>query len=313
MVATLAALTAPLFLLVGLGWAMARHGGFGGAAADALTRFVFVVAIPALLFRQMTGFGALPHVDARLLVAYFGGTLLVYAPALALARYAFRLDGTGASVFGMGCVFANTVLLGIPLARVTLGERALPAISLIIVFNALVLWTLVTVSVEWAKHRRASLAGLAATARDVVANPIVFSIFAGIAFGYAGGRLPPWGDAALAMLADAAVPLSLVALGMSLAEYGVRDGWRTSLAMTAIKLALMPLAVYLVARALDLPPLETQAVTVLAAMPVGANVYLMSKAFDTLGAPVASAIVASTALAALTAPVVIALTGGGGP
>jgi len=100
---------------------------------------------------------------------------------------------------------------------------------------------------------------------------------------------------------------------MSLVEYGVRAGWRESLAITVGKLVLQPLAVYALARALALPPVETQAIVVLAAMPVGANVYLMAKAFGVLGGPVASGIVLSTALAALTAPVAIALTGGPAP
>jgi hypothetical protein len=309
-IAHLATLTAPLFLLIAAGYALARFGRWGGAVADALAKFVFAVAIPALLFRMMSGFQAMPHVDLRLLVAYFGGTFVVYAAAMALGRAVFALDGAGAAVFGMGSVFANTVLLGVPMTQVTLGERAMPAISLVIVFNAMILWTLVTVSVEWARHRQASLAGLATTARDVVANPLVGSILAGAAFGYTGLALPGWADSALAMLAQAAVPLSLVALGMSLCEFGVRDGWRVSLAMTAMKLALLPLAVYGLARAMNLPAVETQAITVLAAMPVGANVYLMSKAFGTLGGPASSSIVFSTALAAVTAPAVIALTGG---
>ncbi|HEX4883626.1 MAG TPA: AEC family transporter [Casimicrobiaceae bacterium] len=306
----LAGLTAPLFALVALGYVLARVGGWSGAVADALAKFVFAVAVPALLFRMMSGFQALPHVDPMLLVAYFGGTLVVYALAIVAGRALFALDGTGASVFGMGTVFANTVLLGVPVTQVTLGDRAIPAISLVIIFNALVLWTLVTVSVEWARHRQASVAGLAATARDVLLNPIVGSILAGTAFGYTGLPLPAWADGALTMVAQAAVPLSLIALGMSLWEYGVREGWRTSAAIVVGKLALLPLAVYGLARLLGLPALETQAITVLAAMPVGANVYLMSKAFGALGGPVSSSIVLSTALSAVVTPVVIALTGG---
>jgi len=309
----LAGLTAPLFLLVALGYALARFGRGSAAASDALAGFVFSVAVPALLFRLMTGISTLPAVDPWLLVAYFGGSLVVYGVAVAVARAAFRHDGAAASVFGMGAVFANTVLLGLPLVKVTLGERALPAVTLVIVFNAWVLWMLVTVSVEWARHRSASPEALLRTARDVALNPIVASILAGTAFGFSGLPLPGVADRTLALLADAAIPLSLVALGMSLAEYGVREGWRESLAITALKLALQPLAVYGLARLLGLPPVETQAITVLAAMPVGANVYLMSKAFGTLGGPVAAAIVLSTALAALTAPVVVALTGGAVP
>jgi predicted permease len=208
----------------------------------------------------------------------------------------------------MGGVFANTVLLGVPLTRVTLGERAIPAISLVIVFHSLVMWTLVTVSVEWARHRTPSLVGLARTALDVMLNPIVASILLGTAFGFTGLALPDAVDRTIALLSDAAAPLSLIALGMSLAQFGVRAGWRESAAMSAVKLAVLPLAVWALARALRLSPIETQAITVLAALPVGANVYLMAKAFGALEGPVSSSIVLSTALSALTTPIVIALT-----
>ena len=45
----------------------------------------------------------------------------------------------------------------------------------------------------------------------------------------------------------------------------------------------------------------------LASLPVGANVYLMSRQFDTLGGPVAASLVLSTALGAVTAPVILTL------
>ena len=66
------------------------------------------------------------------------------------------MDGISQSVFAMGGIFSNNVLLGLPIAQVTLGETALPAVSLVLVFNSLVLWTLVTLSVEWARHRELS-------------------------------------------------------------------------------------------------------------------------------------------------------------
>jgi hypothetical protein len=110
-------------------------------------------------------------------------------------------------------------------------------------------------------------------------------------------------------MSEAAIPLSLIALGMGLAKYGIREGWRISAAMTAMKLAGQPLAVWLLARALSLPPLETQAIVLLATLPVGANVYLMARQFDTLGGPVASSLVLSTALAAVTTPFILTLMG----
>jgi len=307
--ARIVALTAPLFLLVLLGYALTRWGRWPKPVADALTRLVFSVAIPALLFRLMSDFSRLPPVDARLLLAYFGACFAVFLLGRLLAARVFRLDGVAQSVFALGGIFANNVMLGIPLAKVTLGERSLPVISVVLVFNALVLWTLVTVSVEWARHRALSWSCYVQAAKAVLANPVVASILLGTAWGFAALQLPGFVDQTLALVGEAAVPLSLIALGMGLAEYGIREGWRVSAAITVLKLAVQPLAVWLLARALSLPPLETNAIVLLAALPVGANVYLMSRQFDTLGGPVAASLVLSTALAAVTTPLILLLLG----
>jgi hypothetical protein len=301
------ALTAPLFALVLVGYVLTRWGRWPKAVADALTRFVFSVAIPALLFRLMSDLSRLPPVDARLLIAYFGGCLLVFLLARFIAARVFALDGVAQSVFALGGIFSNNVLLGLPLAKVTLGEESLPAISLVLVFNALLLWTLVTVSVEWARHRALSWSGYFQAAKAVLGNPVVASIMIGSAWGLIALPVPTMIDETLRLIGEAAIPLSLIALGMGLAEYGIREGWRISAAITMLKLAAQPAIVWLLAYALSLPSLETQAIVLLAALPVGANVYLMSRQFDTLGGPVAASLVLSTALAAVTTPMTIAL------
>jgi predicted permease len=302
-------LTAPLFVLVFLGFALARWSGWPKSVSDGLARFVFSVAIPALLFRLMSDFSKLPPVDARVLAAFFGGCLVVFALGRLVAWAVFRMEGSAQSVFAMGGIFANNVLLGVPLAKVTLGERAMPSMSLVLVFNALTLWTLVTVSVEWSRTRSVTAAGLARTVGGVIANPVVASILAGTAWGFAAVPLPRFVDDTLGLLASAAIPLSLVSLGMSLGEYGVRSEWRESIAIAALKLLAHPAAVFAVARLVRLPPLETQVVVMLATLPVGANVYLMSREFRTLEAAVATSLVLTTALAAATTPLALALLG----
>jgi malonate transporter len=117
----------------------------------------------------------------------------------------------------------------------------------------------------------------------------------------------------MTLIGQAAVPLSLIALGMGLAEYGIRDGWRQSVVITSIKLVVFPLIVFALSRLLSLSVRETQAVVLMAALPVGANVYLMSRQFDTLGGPVAASLVLSTALAALSTPLVLTLLGAVAP
>lgn len=305
-------LSAPLFALVLIGYAIGRSGRWPAAYSEAMSKFLFAVPLPALLFRLGADLSRLPAVDPRVLVAFFGGCLVLFAAGRVVGWLVFRLDGVQQSVFALGGIFSNNVFLGIPLAQAALGAAAMPTVGLVLVFNSLTLWTLATVSVEWARHGELSLKGFGQTVRSVLTNPIVASILAGSAFGLTGWRLPALIDAPLEMLAQPAVPLSLVVLGLGLAQYGVCAAWEQAAGITLLKLVGQPLAVWAMAWAVGLPPLETQAVVLLAALPVGINVYLMAREFQALEAPVATSMLVSTLLAALTAPLALSLLGVGG-
>ena len=303
------ALATPLFSLVLVGYVLMRFSGWSSAVSDSLSQFVFSVALPAMLFRLMSDSSKLPAVDARLLIAFFGGCLIVFVIGRLIAWKIFALDGVSQSVFALGGVFSNNVLLGLPLAKVALGDAAVPSVALVLVFNALILWTLVTVSVEWARHGSFSLHGFAKTVRGVLTNPVVASILSGTLLGQTGWPLPDVIDVPLAMVGQAATPMALIALGMGLAEYGVRADWQISVAITAVKLVIQPLFVWVLARLLGLPPMETQVVVLLSSMAIGANVYLMSRQFKVLEGPIASSLVLSTGLAAITTPLALTLVG----
>lgn len=246
------ALSLPLFVLIALGYGLIRFGRWPAAITDALTKFVFSVALPAMLFRIMCGFANNSAVDARLLAAFFGSCLLVFVLGRLVASRVFKLDGVSGSVFALGGIFSNNVVLGVPIATLMLGQAALPAVALVVVFNGLILWTLVTVSVEWARNGALSLQGFGRTAAGVLKNPLIIAILSGTLFSLTGLPLPAIVDRPIDMMGQSAVPLSLVALGMGLAEYRIRDGWRISAAICVIKLLVQPLIVWLLARALGL-------------------------------------------------------------
>jgi predicted permease len=79
------------------------------------------------------------------------------------------------------------------------------------------------------------------------------------------------------------------------------------LAISALKLVLFPVTVWALAALLGLSSIETKAIVLLASMSVGANVYLMSMQFQAMQSAIASAMVISTALAALTTPLLLAM------
>lgn len=300
-------LLAPMFALAGLGFALGRLPFWRARWTSAVTKLVFTVPLPALLIQLMSGFARLPPVDARLLIAFFGSCLLVFAVGRVIGSLAFGLDGVGQSVFALGGVFSNNVLLGVPLARLALGPESLPSVSLVLVFNALTLWTLATVSVEWARHGTLSLSGIGQTLRNLLKNPIIVAILVGTALSISGLTLPQPVDRVLGALASVAGPLALVVVGLGLSEYGVRQGLALGLTITSLKLVLHPAVIWLLAMALDLPPMERHAVVLLGSLSVGVNVYLVATQFETLRSAVASSLVLSTALAALTTPLILAL------
>jgi predicted permease len=303
-------LALPLFSLVLVGYALMRLIRPPVMIQKNLDRLVFTVGLPAVLFPMMSGLADLPPVDARLPVVFFGGCIIVFIIGRLAGHYIFKLDGVSQSVFAIGGIFSNNVLLGIPLAAALLGPEALPSVAMVLVFNALILWTLVTVSVEWSRHGSLTLGGLARTLLHVLSNPIIAAILGGTAFGLAGLELATPIRSAFEWVGRAAIPCALVSLGMGLATYNMRGSAAQTAAICTLKLILLPLVVWGLAWGFSLSALETQVAVLLSSLAVGANVYLMSRQFNVMEGPVAASLLLSTALSAVTSPAIVALATG---
>lgn len=300
-------LAAPLFSIVLVGYAMALWRHWRKSWTQMASKLVFTAILPALLFHIMSDLSSLPPVDARLLIAFFGSCFVVFVIGRLLAARVFKLDGVAQSVFALGGIFSNNVLLGLPLARLTLGEAAVPAVALVLVFNSLVLWSLVSVSVEWARHGSFTVRGFGQAALSILTNPIIVAILLGTTVSFTGMKPPQVVDTALGIVGHIAAPAALLVLGMGLTQYSVRHEWRQSMAICTLKLIVQPLVVWILATALGLPPMELKVVVLLASIAVGANVYLMASQFQTLQGPIAGSLVLSTALAAFTTPLLLAV------
>lgn len=302
-------LVAPLYLLIALGYGLLRLGRWPASISEALTRFVFSVALPATLFHMMTGFARHGPVDARLLLAFFGGCLIVFILGKLAGGLLFGLSPEARTVFAIGGIFSNNVLLGVPFAKKMLGDGSLPSVALILTFNSLILWTLVTTSIEWARHGSLSRQGIVKTLKAVAVNPLIIGIVSGTLVGVAGVPVPSLVDQTLDMISAAAMPLALIALGMGLAEFRAGGEWKESWAICAIKLLVQPLVVWGLALLLHLPPMETKVVVLLASIAVGANVFLMARQFKVLEGATAGSLLLSTGLSGMTSPLLLSLLG----
>ena len=299
--------TLPLFILILLGFLAVKLGRWQKTVTDSLTKFTFYIAFPIMLFQIMSHFSEQSEIDIKLLLVFFGGSFIVFAIGCLIASKIFKLNGSQSTLFAMGGIYTNTVFVGIPIIKMLLGDQAIPIVAIIVIFNALILWTLATVSIEFVQMGKLSGRSFIKALRNVSKNPIIIGIFTGIAVNYIGLPIPNFINQSTKMVSDMTAPLSLIVLGMGLAEYKIRDQFLITGSICILKLAILPIVTYIVGKLLGLPTLELQVVVLLSSVSIAINCYMMARQFEVLQGPIASSLLISTVLSSVTTPLILSI------
>lgn len=300
----------PIFALIGAGFLVARTGLLAVSVGDALSAFVFVIAVPSLLFRTMataTFAGANP---LFLWFAYFVAAAVTWSLSSILARRVFRSDRRNAVIAGISASFSNTVFVAIPAIDRAYGPEALEPLFLIIAVHLPTMMVAATLLMERAAARDLLAADavleptsiartLRAVARNLSRNAIVVGILCGLAVRLSGLPLPADLDEAVRLLGTTAGPVSLFAMGMSLTRFGVRGDLVSSSTVSLLSLLLMPAIVYGLGVAI-LPPLWLKAAVITAACPAGINAFLIATHFRSGERLAATVILVSTLMGVAT-------------
>jgi predicted permease len=299
-----------VLLTAALGYGAGRsrlltYGASGSDAARVLSNTALYVFVPALLFRTTARIDY-AHMPWRIIAAYF-----VPVVAIAFIVYAWHhVRGRGATAAAvpatraMAVSFGNSVQLGIPMATALFGEEGLAIHIPLVSLHALILLSVLTALVELDLARAAHGRGtdlkslkraLATTLRNTVLHPVLLPVLAGVAWHLLGLPIPAFLDEVLVLLGSAVVPLCLVLIGVSLAQYGVKGHLHGATLATIGKLFVLPTAVLVVARfGFGLAGLTLAVLVMMAALPVGTNALLFAQRYGVLEAEATAAIVAST-------------------
>jgi malonate transporter and related proteins len=173
--------------------------------------------------------------------------------------------------------------------------------------HSTLLFTIITIVLEAGGARRESLRQVPAKALSGLArNPILWGLAGGIACNLLGLSLPAAVARWTKLVAGAAVPCALFSMGASLRAYRIAGALQPALVMVALKLLVCPLVVWAFATfVFDVPPLWAKVAIVLAAMPVGVNVYLFGVRYQAGEAESATAILLSSILSVATLTMVL--------
>ena len=202
--------------VIAVGWLLVRTRAVPADADGVLTRVCFFAATPALLVTTLSR-ADLTAVLSRSTAVAVAAELAAIVSAWCLHRLVLRRPTAEATIGALASGYVNAANLGIPVAVLVLGDAA--TIAPILLLQLLVL-TPATFTVLDAVTRRGNPSRLA-TMTVPLRNPLLWGVVAGTAANLGGVDLKEWGGGypaqGLEMLGRVAVPLMMLALGMSLA------------------------------------------------------------------------------------------------
>ncbi len=298
----------PVFAIIALGYGVARKGLFPKDGEKGLHTFVFVYAIPALLFRTMTRIDVAQSAPWALWGAYFLAAAVVWVAAILASKRLASIAPAGGASAAIGASFGNLVMLGIPLSVSHFGEAAALPAGLLVSIHAPVHWLAATLRAEWSGRGAGKPFGdvLRELLTGLARNPIIVALLAGLAWNFTGLGLHPVVDRTIGLLGQAGVPAALFALGLSLAGYGFKGNVRGVTVILVLKMLAFPLIAWVLAyEVFALPPLDAAIVVLFAALPPGANAYLFAARYNAAVAPVSGAIAIGTLISIVTVSAVL--------
>lgn len=239
-----------IFIVVGVGYLLGRTRVIGDHAHEVISRLVFFVFTPALLFHSMVT-SDLSVVFSSTLVIAGGSAFLIGALYVVVAKLWFRRAVPELVIGGLSSSYVNSVNLGLPIAIFVLDDASFIAPLLlfqILIYSPIALLALDLTALDRDSGRSLLRDSLVAP----ITNPIVVGGLAGLSVSLIGWSPPAAVMSPVKMLGDASVPAALLAFGLSLTGVAVfKKGAspRRDIALASVlKMIVMPLAVYAIAR-----------------------------------------------------------------
>lgn len=301
-----------VFGLVALGYLAGATGYLKAQSAEGVAEFAVGVAMPLLLFETMVKsdfHGAAPW---SLWGAYFSAVALTWAAGHLVTTRLFGRDRRTGIVGGVSASYSNVVLLGAPFILGIYGQQGFEVLSLIVAVHLPIMMMASIVMFEMfgrgdvqAVH---PLLILRRFLHKLLVNPLIIGILAGLAWRVTGVPLPGLASRLAEALGGTAAPVALFAMGLGLNRFGISGHIGPSLALSVLKLFVMPALTLALVWLLGLPPLTAKVAVLVAALPSGINSYLIAVQFNAGQGLASNQMTLATAAAVVTTSFWLAVT-----
>ncbi len=287
----------PVLLVGAVGYVLGRRGTVEGRTLSSLSVSIFV---PAIVFYAVTS-SSLPGGALARLTGYLILQFALIAVVIVVMSRIYGWDRTVTTGLLLATMFSNAGNAGLPLAYFAWGSTGLAAAVGFFAIQA------VMTNMVAAYLAAQAEAGGRRALQALLRLPVTYAIAAGLLIAAFGIVLPPPVARATKLLADAAVGVQLVLVGVQLSEIRLGGAWRGIAFATATRLLLAPLFAGGTAPLLGLEGIVRQTGILQASMPTAVTAAIWAAEFAVTPALVSSVVVVTTLLSPLTITVLLAL------
>ncbi len=301
----------PLFGVLLAGYLAGRFRVMTEGSSAILSRFVFVISLPALIFVSLSRVSVGDFFDWPFLGALGGGMLATFCLGLLVARFVFRDSLTALGLHGLTAMFSSTAYIGLPVILMAFGDAGLvPGIIGAVITGAVFLPIgIILAEIDKGRSRGKGdfrLAPLIAVLR----NPIIVATAAGLIASATGIVIPGPIATFFELLSRAFIPCSLFAAGLFMSGCSVKGQTKEITWLVFAKLLLHPFITWWFAYHVFALKGILPAIAVLqAALPSGVPVFVLAQQYNTFVSRSSAVIVVSTAVSVVTLSALLVFLG----
>lgn len=290
----------PLFLIIFTGLLFSRTKAASEKWVDVLNKYALWIGFPALVI------ASLMHLDLEgesyLKLIIINSVYIVVCMLLAFpVAKVFGLSVKFRSSLFLILSFGNVAYLGIPVLNNAFGNEVLPVAAIISAVYVFWLLTLAILLIEIFGEEKTNLKKLGIS---LVQNPLLLSVFIGLAIVILKIRLPEFIAETIHLFADSVTAVVLFSLGifLGLQKIGRPKEWLQVAVLALVTMLVLPFIFYEAINWIPFPATNFKATILDAAMPLGVTPYVLAVQYKLKTTLVARIIVFGTLLSMFLIP-----------
>lgn len=291
--------TIPVFMMMAFGWFVKKTELLDSHSTAQINRFVFKALLPALLFMDLSTADFRSVWDGKFVLFCITATLL--SVSIAFLFSLIHKDKAERGEIIQASYRSSAAILGIAFVNNIYSKATMAA--LMIVGTVPVYNIIAVIALSLTSPNRDGCSGKALavnTVKEILKNPIILGIAAGILWSVIGIPQPVILSKSISYLGNMATPLSLIALGASFSFSDTKGKVSVTIGIAFIKLVLFCGIFLPIAAKLGFRDEKLIAILVMLGSATTGSCFVMSKNFGHKGMITAFAVMLTTLCSAFT-------------